>query len=404
MFSILFILLLPFSGATLIKTSLLSTFDTSQVSEFYSKLDFSASNYQKFKPSPFSFDHDCVEIHKTHSFLFSGCTLPPSCGKVSSHLLSTSIFGFENLMCYSFHKNSTSPEILISPITPAPRFSLSFHDNLKEYGYFENISLIHIDDFLSHFYIVSSTQGFALLPRICLENYSNLNSSFPPSVTFKQVGSDFCITHSSPIACDLRFFSDIKSILFYYDYPVSFDKAPFSNGSFEKTGNLEISALDEYYSSTRRFLIDSDTDNFFFSLRDIHSIPTPLIFKLPKTPINPVEFCFPVHSKYANPLISIFRFLLEILEELFLKIITTLDKLLSPIIQLLISFIFNLIKELLLIINDYLNKVPFLFQFYDVIFVFSASLLFFQFFTSVLISLLYIFNLFYFSHITINNE
>nr|AFI24691.1 hypothetical protein 2 [Loreto virus]AFI24694.1 hypothetical protein 2 [Loreto virus] len=394
----LFFYLLSFIHSSLMKNEILSKLNSRQNRIFYQKFKFHY-NFSAYHPSPFEFDPECIEVHRTHSWFFQGCTLPPSCGDVHTKILDSS-FGFKELMCYSFHKSQNLSLVNISPFSSFSKFNFTFKNQLKDYGYFETLENIEPVDFFEHFFLYVHNGLYSLLPKICIDNYITPGQPFPSSVLFSSSHDDVCFTHNTGgINCELKLFKSVGELFMHYNFPLKFRNSPFSTHSYEKTGNTEIHAIENYQPLNSVYLLDNNSPYSYSVSSSVHLTPTPYVLRFPIHNYNGKTHCFKVHSKYVNPLASILKFLLQSLTLIFSEIIKALEFVLKPIINLAFKFLKALYDEVSALFNSLLNSIPQIDHVLDTLLVFVLSLIHFHYYHAILISLLYVLNLFYFSYI-----
>lgn len=260
----------------------------------------------------YEFDPNCISVHRTNSEFFEGCQLPANCSKPVIHVLSKNVLGQETILCTSFHERSDLVnsyfEISFEPFN----YTVRNPAQLEGYPLFTELRNVRTASFFEHFFLVLRGNEFSLTPKLCMSHVRQRNDTLPPSVTLEQEHDTACFSrvHYDNHDCELNFFKDLRSLLSYYNFPISFDGAPFSQSTYEETLNEGIGAL-QYkvaHASEIPFHVINKIGNVFVVTYSELSSPEP--YFLVKSFVEPRfdRTCFPLLSKYSSPISGFFSY------------------------------------------------------------------------------------------------
>lgn len=364
--------LFSLSYSTELKSKFLSRIDFENTYDpsFYHDLSDKISETAEIKElgiytsSPFVFDRDCISVVKTNTALEVQCQLPEKCGAVYREQLSKTWYGQEILFCYSFHQSQSQSVSKFSTLKFSP-VQFSYIESLYERNPAKTYYNILPQDFFDHLVINIQSDSYNVMPKICMEHYTSVNSKFPPSVTYQQNEDTLCVFHSiyDHLDCQPKHFTSIREIVRFYDFPISYDGNPYNLVYHSRYKNQDPDVYE--YSKTFKHLHPmSNNDGVIFvshvPLRNIHAFlnNTPNFIYYPDKDVKSVDsesYCYPIQALYKNPLSSLASAILELVKPLLLSVFEFLEHQLERIAKLVLRFLLLMLNILFELVNSVLT-------------------------------------------------
>ncbi|QOK99942.1 putative virion glycoprotein [Mekrijarvi negevirus] len=339
----------------------------------YSKLEPVSSFVGKYDVTPYSYDEECLSVYRTNDWLFAGCELPANCSVPMIERIDKNFFGQETVLCHGVHPLVEEPVLSFYAVDFLPRsftLSQSVEINGVVVSSFKNFMPV---SFFEWFFVVKGSLGIGLVPKFCSETFRN-SSSLPPNVQVHSEGDTVCLRRVlyDHHDCVPKYFKDFSSLLLYYNFPVTFDDAPFSQGSYSYTNNKVIDA-DLYYNEnsgrTPVHVFDKVGRSYMVTYASLNSRGPVYIVKSSVDPSFEDFRCFSVHARYRSPFDHLLSKISNFLREEFEYLIDYLIVFASKIA----SILFTVIGELLRILTA---LIPYGDLFYTSVFLAFVTYLF----------------------------
>nr|QVG74710.1 hypothetical protein 1 [ssRNA positive-strand virus sp.] len=355
MYFLLLFVYIQFVSSSVLKSSLLPDLNSSGIppTQFYQSIYPTLEFQFNTRLGSFITHPECFSIHRTNSLLYVGCELPRFCGSARTYIFDSTIFGQETVLCYSLSSVITNT-LEVHNMKFVPRdLPLSKPFSRNSLTVLRHVVPVHLAE---HFFILSNTTHFSLLPKICSILFSFSSSELPSVITLKNNNKYVCIDVIKPILnCTLNWFPHVVDILKYHDFPVSYAGCP-TNIFFDLDQNTYVHTHYYRFNSTSSYHVSNHENFLFLTHNDNHLI----VYADINPPPNNFRHCLEITSAYSNPFSNIFHFLVSKLEYIFREILSTVILVLEDLSKIILKFIFILVSDILSYIpftSNFLNSL-----------------------------------------------